>query len=185
VKVEKILTLSFLLLVLVSIVNHQLTQKNASLIPTVQAQGTPTPTPTSTPTPTPTPTPGVGCTPGFWKNNAAKKNASQWTTYTPGELLSAAGFTTPITFTDGSTLADVTLLQALSFQGGSTLEGASETLLRAAVAAILNAAKFGGSASTIITNVNDALASGDRTTIISLAATLDAANNLGCPLSNN
>src|SRR5437667_5309864 len=97
VKVEKILTLSFLLLVLVSIVNHQLTQKNASLIPTVQAQGTPTPTPTSTPTPTPTPTPGVGCTPGFWKNNAAKKNASQWTTYTPGELLSAAGFTTPIT----------------------------------------------------------------------------------------
>jgi len=127
----------------------------------------------------------VGCTPGFWKNNAAKKNASQWTTYTPGELLSAAGFTAPITFTDGSTLADVTLLQALSFQGGSTLEGASEILLRAAVAAILNAAKFGGSASTIITNVNDALASGDRTTIINLAATLDAANNLGCPLSNN
>ena len=29
--------------------------------------------------------------------------------------------------------------------------------------------------------VNDALASGDRATILALAATLDANNNLGCP----
>jgi hypothetical protein len=79
----------------------------------------------------------------------------------------------------------VSLLNALKFQGGSTLEGAAEILLRAAVAAILNANVFGGSASSIIAEVNAALASNDRTTILDLASSLDAANNLGCPLSNN
>src|SRR5215472_14197976 len=141
----------------------------------VQAQVAPSPTPSPSPSPSPTPL-SQGCTPGFWKNNAAKKGASLWIGFTPGELLSAAGFNTPASFSDGTTLADVTLLQALSLQGGSTLEGAAETLLRAAVAAILNASQFGGSASSVIAEVNAALASNDRTTILDLVSTLDAAN---------
>ena len=71
-KIRKVLTLSFLLLALVAIVNHQLAQNskqvlNTSLIPAAQAQGTPTPTPT--PTPTSTPVIGESCTPGFYKNH--------------------------------------------------------------------------------------------------------------------
>ena len=34
----------------------------------------------------------------------------------------------------------------------------------------------------LVETVNDALASGDRATILELAARLDADNNLGCPL---
>jgi hypothetical protein len=63
-KIGKILTLSFLLLALVAIVNHQLGNSshllNTSLISAAQAQGTPTPSPTPTPTPTPTPPPILG-----------------------------------------------------------------------------------------------------------------------------
>ena len=77
-KVGKVLTLSFLLLALVAIVNHQLVQNsrqalNTSLITAAQAQ--PAPTETSTPSPTPTPTPtttpviGESCTPGFYKDH--------------------------------------------------------------------------------------------------------------------
>jgi hypothetical protein len=131
------------------------------------------------------PPPGEGCTPGFWKNNANKNGGNLWIGFTPSELLSTAGFAVPTTFSDGSTIADATLLAALSFQGGSTLDGAAEILLRAAVAAILNADQFGGSASGIISAVNKALASNDRDTIINLANLLSAANNQACPLSNN
>ena len=76
-KLGKVLTLSFLLLALVAIVNHQLAQnsKNTSLITAAQAQGAPTetPTPTATPTPTPTSTPVIGesCTPGFYKTHTS------------------------------------------------------------------------------------------------------------------
>lgn len=129
--------------------------------------------------------PTQGCTPGFWKNNAVKNGGNLWIGFTPSELLSTAGFAVPASFSDGTTLADATLLSALRFQGGSTLEGASEILLRAAVAAILNAGQFGGSASGIIAEVNAALASNNRDKILALATTLDAANNLGCPLSNS
>jgi hypothetical protein len=176
----KILTLLLAVLALVAVGHHQLVQMskqamNTPLVPLAYA-GAVSPTPTASPTPTPI---NEGCTPGFWKNNALKKGASQWPSgFTPDELLSTAGFDTSLT-------GDATLLAALQFQGGSTLEGAAEILLRAAVAAVLNAAKFGGSPSTIISEVNSALASGDRDTILGLASTLDAANNLGCPLPNN
>jgi hypothetical protein len=64
--------------------------------------------------------------------------------------------------------------------------GAEQILLRAAVAALLNSTSGIGyplSTAAIISEVNAAIATGDRDTILALAATLDSDNNLGCPLS--
>ena len=78
------------------------------------------------------------------------------------------------------------MLQALSFQGGSGVLGAARNLLRAAVAALLNAASsevdYPLSVAQVIQRVNAALASNNRATILALAAELDALNNAGCPL---
>jgi hypothetical protein len=84
-------------------------------------------------------------------------------------------------------LGSKTLLQALSFQGGSTLNGGAQILLRAATAAVLNACKGIGYPLTeaeIIALVNAKLALCDRAEIIALAATLDGYNNLGCRDAN-
>jgi hypothetical protein len=84
-------------------------------------------------------------------------------------------------------LANSILQQGLSFQGGSTLQGAAEILLRAGIAAVLNAAHPGVnyplSTSSIVSQVNSALASNSRSTMLDLASALDADNNLGCPLN--
>ena len=84
-------------------------------------------------------------------------------------------------------LGNSTLLQALNFQGGSTLKGAAEILLRAAVSAVLNAAdpsvNYPLTVAQIQSAVNSALDSLNRSTILALATTLDADNNLGCPLN--
>lgn len=129
-----------------------------------------------------------GCTPGFWKN---PKHFALWTGYSPAQLVGSV-FVVPATFadgTDGTSLSSSTLAQALAFQGGSTLNGASQILLRAAVAGLLNSTSSGVAypmtTAQIISSVNAALASGDRNTIINLAAQIDAANNGlgGCPLS--
>lgn len=120
----------------------------------------------------------AGCTPGYWKNHP-----EDWQGFSTGQTVqsvfsAAAGIS--------SFISDSSLLEALSFQGGETIEGAAEILLRAAVAAILNAAsadvEYPLALDDIIGDVNEALASGDRDTIITLAAYLDANNNLGCPL---
>jgi hypothetical protein len=121
-----------------------------------------------------------GCTPGYWKNHT-----SNWEEYRP---------TTPLrnifSSLRGTRFATMTLQQALSLKGGPTLDGATQILLRAAVAAILNAAhedlgypyrRF--TQFMIIDKVNQAILSGNRTTILNLAKTLDQANNLGCPLN--
>jgi hypothetical protein len=82
-------------------------------------------------------------------------------------------------------LAGVTLLDALSFEGGPTLTDAQEILLRQAVAALLNAAHpdvdFSLTTSEVIAAVNAVLGS-DRETILALAEELAAANEAGCPL---
>jgi hypothetical protein len=84
-------------------------------------------------------------------------------------------------------LDNYTLLQAMSFKGGSTTTGAAQILLRAAVPALLNAAHpdvdYPLTTAQIISQVNAALASNDRSTILALAATLDRYNNRGCPLN--
>ena len=67
------------------------------------------------------------------------------------------------------------------------MTGGAEILLRAAVAALLNASHPGvdypRSTASVISDVNTALASGNRDTMLTLANSLDADNNQGCPLN--
>lgn len=121
-----------------------------------------------------------GCTPGYWKNHTGS-----WagTGYAPGQTVgsvfsAASGF---------PSLASETLLQALQGGGGPGTLGAAKILLRAGVAALLNASSSGvdypRSPADVISEVNAALASNDRDTMLTLASALDADNNLGCPLN--
>jgi len=121
---------------------------------------------------------GQGCTPGYWKQ---PQHFDSWvgTGYTPNQTVGSV-------FTN-SGVASETLVQALAGGGGSTIQGAKTILLRAAVAALLNAGSSGVNyqftTAQIIAETNAALASNDRATILTLAAELDAANNAGCPLN--
>jgi hypothetical protein len=114
-----------------------------------------------------------GCTPGFWKNHTCA-----WTGYNPGQILEDV-FDVP----DAYGLDYYNLLEALDFGGGPGAAGAAKKLLSHAVAALLNAAHpdvdYPLSESEIIDQVNDALASGNATTIENLKDTLDAYNNQG------
>ena len=122
-----------------------------------------------------------GCTPGYWKNHTAR-----WQEYRPTTLLRQ-----PWDFpAELASFENVTMLQALSVGGGTDLNGAAKILLRASTAAYLNAAHEGvgypyrrfNDPGQLQTRINAALASLDRDTMLGLAAELDAANNLGCPL---
>jgi hypothetical protein len=80
------------------------------------------------------------------------------------------------------------MLTALSYQGGPTIQDADRNLLRAAVAALLNSTALNGKYSLttaqILTQVNAAMATGDRDTILGLQGQIDRFNNLGgCPLN--
>src|SRR5262249_55227024 len=118
---------------------------------------------------------GAGCTPGFWKNCT-----QQWLNsgFSTGQSVSSV-FTVPSCV---GNLGSASLLQALSFQGGSSVNGAAQILLRAAVAGLLNSVKVKYPLTTaqVISQVNTALASCDRGTILTLASTIDGLNNLGC-----
>lgn len=137
------------------------------------------PLPTIPPEPTEV-TGDQGCTPGYWKNHTGS-----WT----GTGLSPSQ-TTASVFSAASafpSLASKTLLQSLQGGGGPGTLGAATILLRAATAALLNAAHKGVdyplTQAQVISQVNAALASNNRDTMLSLASTLDGDNNLGCPLS--
>jgi hypothetical protein len=120
-----------------------------------------------------------GCTPGYWKNHTGS-----WagTGYSPGQtagsVFNLGGF---------PSLAGQTLLQTLQGGGGSGTLGSARILLRAAVAALLNAAHSGvdypRTTASIISDVNAALASNNRNTMLNLATALDDDNNGGCPLN--
>jgi hypothetical protein len=125
------------------------------------------------------PPPGdEGCTPGYWKQ---EQHFDSWEGHDPTDLVGGV-----FTGADAS-LADDTLLQALNYGGGPGLLGAQQILLRAAVAALLNASSSGVdytlTEAQVIAAVDAALASGDRDTILAAAAALDADNNLGCTLN--
>jgi hypothetical protein len=129
---------------------------------------------------TPTPTLDEGCTPGFWKNHRAAWAA---TGYSPSQ-------TTVSVFSAASgfpSLASKTLLQSLQGGGGSGTVGAAKILLRAAVAALLNAAHpnldYPRTPANVISAVNAALASNSRSTMLTLATALDNDNQLGCRLN--
>ncbi|MGE0822032.1 MAG: hypothetical protein AB7G75_03595 [Candidatus Binatia bacterium] len=131
-----------------------------------------------------------GCTPGFWKNNADKKGANAWPQaplVLPSEHVSVE-FTIPDCIgTSPVDIANSTLLQALSFKGGSSLNQKAQILLRAAVAAKLNALSdcvtYPQSIAEVLNMVNQALATCDSQQIVNLASELDRLNNLGCPLN--
>jgi hypothetical protein len=139
----------------------------------------PPPPPTITP-PTPTTVPVSGCTPGYWRQ---AHHFDSWQGYSPTTDLEAV-FDVPNSL--GLDTTDLSV--ALTFGGGSGVDGASRILLRAGVAALLNASSDGVNYSLttadVISRVNAALATGDRTTIINLANDLDQRNNTGvCTLS--
>lgn len=115
-----------------------------------------------------------GCTPGYWKNHT-----SAW---------SVTGYSTSTLVGDvfvGSLYSGSTLGQAIEFGGGSGVAGAQKILLRASVAALLNAADpavmYPLTVSEVVELVNTALASGNRDVILTLATDLDEMNNAGCP----
>lgn len=121
-----------------------------------------------------------GCSHGYWKNHT-----DSWppTGYSTSQRIDAV-------FSEADhypSLASLSLYDALSFSGGSDTTGAAADLLKQAVAALLNAAHpgigFPLTPAGVIGSVNGALASGDRDTMLVLAANLDANNNLGCPLN--
>jgi hypothetical protein len=126
-----------------------------------------------------------GCTPGFWKNSVGS-----WppTGYSPSQRVDSV-FTLPSGVLSNQ-LGDDTLLQALGYPGGTNLLGSAQILLRAAVASLLNASHpevddFPRTAAEVIADVNAALATKDRATILALASALDADNNSLCDLSND
>ena len=119
-----------------------------------------------------------GCTPGYWKQS---NHFDSWVGYTPDATVGSI-------FTGvAADLSGETLLAALQGGGGSGLVGAERILLRAAVAALLNSTSiaYPYNEAYIISAVDAALATGDRSAILTLATTLDDANNGagGCPLS--
>ena len=142
--------------------------------------------PISPPPPPPPPPPVVGSeglTPGFWKNNATKHDASAWsgTGYflyqTLGQVFNLAG-------TQYASLSNVTLVQALSLNGGGV-----NALMRHAVSALLNAAHpqvdYPLTQTQIVSQVNAALASGNAIAIENLKNTLDGYNNFGADLNQH
>jgi hypothetical protein len=109
-----------------------------------------------------------GCTPGFWK-----RHTDMWPDgLVPDTLLSDVGFNWPNTF-----------MGALKYHGGRGLEGAARTLMRTATAAYLNAlhpdVNYPWGWRLIVDETNEALASGDRDTMLNLAGEFDRMNNLG------
>lgn len=132
-----------------------------------------------------------GCTPGYWKNHT-----ETWQANTPPDDMPSPTRTVGATFTGATSVtADKTLAEALEGGGGPGAAGAERILMRAAVAAFLNAGsdelefpwRRNGEGldgrPALVQAVNDAIASGDRETMLDLAERLDADNNLGCPLS--
>lgn len=121
-----------------------------------------------------------GCTPGYWKNHTDSWPPTGYSTSRDVDTVFAN------VNTYYPTLGNASLWQALGFAGGSGGQGAAEILLRAAVAALLNASHpnvaYPRTPASIISDVNVALLQ-NRDSMLALAADLDADNNLGCPLN--
>ncbi len=123
-----------------------------------------------------------GCTPGYWKNHT-----DNWEEYASTDPLDWQ-FNFPDSLAD---MRDDTWLEALGYNGGPGTSGAARILMRAATASFLNAAHEGvgfplrrfTDPGNMLEQVNAALASGDRATMLALATYLDGLNNLGCPLN--
>ncbi len=119
-----------------------------------------------------------GLTPGFWKNHTDDWPANRLPGHLVSSLFTGAG-------ADG--LGDATLLEALKkFKDDKkTADGAAMILLRAGVAAALNAesdfVSYPVSLGKVQDMVNGALALGDRDNMLDVKDILDGWNNLGVP----
>ena len=121
-----------------------------------------------------------GLTPGFWKNNAANKNAVAWPRDGAGNLIWDPGQAVSTMFsaliTVGSPYANLSLADALGLGGGGI-----EALLRQAISAVLAATSpyvaYPLSAADVIAQVNAAILNGSATPITALANTLAGYNN--------
>ncbi len=128
-----------------------------------------------------------GYTPGFWKQ---EQHFEYWPDGMEPYKFLGQYFVFPEEMTPINYTYDF-LVDALRFNGGSDWKGGSRILLRAAVAALLNAMYFGEFDSSechsgyyytpceVIGLVNAALASLDRGEMLSLAGELDFYNNQG------
>lgn len=123
-----------------------------------------------------------GCTPGYWKQS---QHFDSWPApYTPETNLRDVFVTDPVTL-----IPDDTFLEALNYGGGPGVDGATQILLRAAVAALLNSTSpdvdFAVSAGHIINTTIDRIESQGRHSILVRAAYFDGLNNGpgGCPLN--
>jgi hypothetical protein len=159
----------------VQAVSEPVGQNPDSLLWTLAVLRLPLPAP-----PPPPPTGDEGCTPGYWKNHTRSWPPSG---YSPNQTVSSV-FSGASAF---PSLASESLLDALQGGGGSGTLGAAKILLRAATAALLNAAHPGvdypRTSAQIIAAVNAALTSNNRDQMLTLATALDNDNNGGCPLS--
>jgi hypothetical protein len=92
----------------------------------------------------------------------------------------------PFVNLNGDNVPNDSLLDALSYSGGPDAAGGARILLKQAVAALLNAASgfYPLTTAQVIGMVNSALATGDRSTMVALAKSLDELNNLQCPCGN-
>jgi len=125
-----------------------------------------------------------GRIPGYWKNHA-----DQWSArFAPTDFLENVFAIPNSLLTDGvldndSIPGKDTLMSTLTYQGGTTLKGVSQILLRAASAAILNEAYYGSnypgahSLEYLITRVNVVLASENKAQYIVLAGYFEKWNN--------
>jgi hypothetical protein len=122
--------------------------------------------------------PQEGKSPGYWKNHINwPENTTQ--TMTVHSVFSNASLY--VSSTD-------TLLDALQYQGGNSEAGAAQILLRAAVAGVLNARhpciNYPILESTIIEEVNKALGSHNRDTMLYLKNIIEECNNLEADLTH-
>jgi len=128
-----------------------------------------------------------GCSSGFYKNDAKKFGATQWTTYVPTtefEFSAGGGIFDDIATLKGKGNSDDTepnLLEALNTRGSE-----HNALAREAVSALLNSQVGSGvdyalTEAEVIILVNDALG-GSAQDIEDARASLFALNHAGCPL---
>ena len=125
-----------------------------------------------------------GRTPGYWKNHPELWNSG----YTPNQYIQDV-FNVPTVLLKSGVL-DINkpagkdrLIDGLAYQGGSTLSGGFEILMRSAIAALLNEAYYGvyypgaTSTSALIAQVNTTLATQNRAEYLTLASYFDYWNN--------
>ena len=131
--------------------------------------------------------PYEGRTPGFWKNKGLREDL--WPDeYSPTETICYA-FSVPSKYQDFNKDSECdTLIEALNYIGKGGKEedkdsGMARILLRAAVAALLNAAhdevNYPLTVVQVVNQVDSALASGNPDTMETLKDELDGYNNLG------